>query len=274
MTVRLSTSVANVAGAVGSRLDGSPLVILLDVDGTLAPIVPRPEEAAVPAQTRAVLERLRDSRGVHIALVSGRGAEDALRVARMQAVWVIGNHGIELLDPNGQTTVDATAARYRPNVDAAAEALMMLHNDIPGARIEHKGWTISVHYRLVDAKLAPELRRRAHEIAQRTGLQTFDGKKIVELRPPALIHKGTASIALVQRLGGWSAGASVLYVGDDRTDEDAIIALREHDPDVVTVHVQSHEADMQRLVTRAEFQLGTTEDVRDLLEWLASRRAS
>jgi len=104
------------AGKLGEafeRLDGSPLVLLLDVDGTLAPIAPRPEDAEVPAATRRVLEALVARPGVHVVVVSGRSAADARRLVGVPGTWTIGNHGIETIVPDGTISIDERAAPCR-----------------------------------------------------------------------------------------------------------------------------------------------------------------
>src|SRR5438034_10031329 len=105
--------------AVGTRLDGSPLAVMLDIDGTLAYIAPRPEDATVPAATRDTLRQLIELPGTIVALVSGRSAEDAWRVAGLAGAWVVGNHGLELRDPEGRVTMPRDVLPYEP---AIAEA--------------------------------------------------------------------------------------------------------------------------------------------------------
>src|SRR5918997_1361565 len=102
------------------RLSGSPLIVMLDVDGTLAPITSRPEEAAVPPETKRVIAALASRPGVHVALVSGRAAAVARRMVGVSNAWVIGNHGYETVGPDGETVIDPRVATYRPVVGRAA----------------------------------------------------------------------------------------------------------------------------------------------------------
>ena len=84
---------------MAQRLAGSPLLLLLDVDGTLAPIAERPEYAVVPPATQRVLVELVALPDTHVAIVSGRSARDARRLVNVKDVWVLGNHGIEVARP-------------------------------------------------------------------------------------------------------------------------------------------------------------------------------
>lgn len=261
-----------VVAAIGDRLDGSPLAVLLDVDGTLAPIAPRPADAHVPAAMREALRRVIDLPGVALALVSGRSVEDAWRVAGIAGAWVIGNHGFELRTPDGQASA---LADVRPYESAVAEAARLLTSGpaVPGALLENKRWTLSLHYRLVDPQQAPALIAHARGVAADLGLRVTEGKKVVELRPPLDVNKGTASVALAQQLGALAHNASAVYAGDDRTDEDAFRALRSHGPRPVTARVMAGGEDRAHEPTDAEFSLASPDELRLLLEWLAARRA-
>ncbi len=105
------------------RLRGSPLILLLDVDGTLAPIAPRPDAAAVPPETRAVLAALVALPDTHVALVSGRAAADALRMVGIPTLAAAGNHGFELITPLGGSRAHPAAAPYHAALAGALSDL-------------------------------------------------------------------------------------------------------------------------------------------------------
>lgn len=262
-----AADITGVLAAMGSRLDARPFVILLDVDGTLAPIAPRPEAAMVPDDTRAAVRRLTRAAGVHVALVSGRGALDAARLVGVEGVWALGNHGMELLAPDGSLEPDPAVLPFEPDVAEAARALAALAANTPGALLENKRWTLSLHYRLVDETLVPELRRSAGEVARAGSLRVTEGKKVIEVRPRVAIDKGTASVALATRLGAFAPGGAALFAGDDRTDEDAIRALRAHSTAAITIRVGTDGGD-----TDAEFRVSSPETFRELLAGIAARR--
>jgi len=248
------------------RLAGRPLVLLLDVDGTLAPIVAHPVLAQVPDATRRTIASLVTRPGVTVILVSGRAAHDARRVVGVERVWTVGNHGAELIDPNGDTTVDPEVSRYAEAMARTAQTLEPLVAAITGVILENKTWTLSVHYRAADERVVPRLRGVVEGVAAQYGLLVTEGKKVLEIRPPVAVDKGTAIARLVRDLGGLSADASVLFAGDDVTDEDAFRFLRENYPFAVTVHIGD------RADTAAEFTFHDTDRLRALLERLARGR--
>jgi trehalose 6-phosphate phosphatase len=178
--------------------------ILLDVDGTLAPIVARPELAAVPDETRAELRRLLD-RYALVACVSGRTGEDAARVVGVNGPVYVGVHGLELAP-------EAEPWRGPLHEFAASVAWP----------VEDKGLAIVFHYREAEDEAAAldELRAVAAR-ATALGLDARFGRKVLEVRPPVRADKGTAVRSLLEQRGLRRA----LYAGDDTTDLDAFRGL-------------------------------------------------
>ncbi|HKO16967.1 MAG TPA: trehalose-phosphatase [Gemmatimonadaceae bacterium] len=254
------------------RLSGSPLLVLLDIDGTLAPIAPTPDEAAVPAATRQALDALTRSPGVHVAAVTGRAARDGRGMLGAARMWVIGNHGMERMDPSGTLVVSPHVAPYQPAIADAVVRLSALLAAIRGVIVENKGLTLSVHYRLADHALVSRIDDSVRSVAGVLGLRVTHGKEVLELRPPVAVDKGTAALDLARELGvlGTEPQSSILYAGDDRTDEDAFRLIRARCPNSVTIHVGS--AIVNGVPTAAEFAVADTERVRAVLEWLLSAR--
>jgi trehalose 6-phosphate phosphatase len=246
--------------AITPRLSGTPLVVLLDVDGTLAPIAPRPADATVPPVARGAIQTLARTDGVVVGLVSGRTAEDARRLVGIDPVWVIGNHGAEIVAPDGHETVEPRVAAYEAAVAAARRAL-----EVQGVAVEDKRWTLTVHYRGLES----DPRDIVSRVAAEYGLVTATGKKVLELRPPVEVNKGTAVIVLAERVGGLGAEASLLYAGDDTTDEDAFLALRSRVPRAVTLYVDGDEGSPE---TCAEYIVADPMEMGSLLAWLAELR--
>jgi trehalose-phosphatase len=186
------------------RAEPERAAIFLDVDGVLAPIVPRPEDAAVPEETREEVRRLHGKYAL-VACVSGRTSEDARRIVGLDELVYVGEHGLEL---------EPSAPQWRTAIRAFADTV-----DWP---VEDKGLTLSFHYRGAenqeDAEACPlPLADRARE----AGLRPRFGRKVLEIRPPVEASKGTAVRFLLERrrLG------RALYAGDDATDLDAFRAL-------------------------------------------------
>jgi trehalose 6-phosphate phosphatase len=241
---------------------------MLDVDGTLAPIVERFDRATVPEETRRAVAGLARQDGVHVALVSGRSAAVARRMVGVDNLWVAGNHGFEIEGPNGEDLADPSVFRYRAVIATAAERLEPLVRAMHGVIVENKAITLSVHWRLADPEIETELRQAVDQVSQPLGLRVTDGKRIFEIRPPALIDKGTAVLALGERLTRGHDDASIVFAGDDVTDEDAIRALRTHHPRSVTVRIRGEESSP----TTAEFSLRDTQAMREFLEELSRVR--
>jgi len=260
--------------AIGSRLDGSPLAVMLDIDGTLAPIAPTPDAAVVPPETRDAVRQLVEMSGVHVALVTGRSVADALRMIRVEGAWIVGNHGLELRTADGDVSTVDEARAYENAIATASSALAPLARSAPGALVENKRWTLSLHYRLVDDAEAPDLIAHARDLARHLGLRVTEGKKIIELRPPIDVNKGTASVALAERLGALGVNGSILYAGDDQTDEDAFRLLRGRASHAVTARIMDAAADTRVPAdTKAEFVFASPSELRRVLEWLIGRRA-
>jgi len=253
--------------AVRERAGGSPLVVLLDVDGTLAPLAPRPELARVPDATRDVLRRLQRAPGVHLALVSGRAAADARRLVGLDGLWTIGNHGAELVTPDDAVEIHPDVAGHVDAVAAAFDELSRALGAIHGVLVEDKRYSLSIHTRLADRDAVPTVHAAVERAAAAHGLRVMTGKEICELRAPAAVHKGTAVWALAERLGATGRDASVVFAGDDVTDEDAFAVLRERAEHALTVRVSHVDAP-----SAAEFVVADTEAMRHVLEQLAALR--
>lgn len=202
----------------------SRAAILTDVDGTLAPIALRPEEAAVPRRATELLARLNETYAL-VGCVSGRRAEEARALVGVEGIAYAGNHGLELLlpgepvprlDPSLQGR-EREAADFISNRGAASLA-------VAGLRLEDKGPIQALHWRGAEDERAAEA--HAHELAAaagRAGLELRWGRKVLELRPPGGGGKDAAVAALLATDGVRSA----VYAGDDRTDLDAFRRLRE-----------------------------------------------
>lgn len=256
-----------VAADVAARLAGTPLVSMLDVDGTLAPIAPRPDDAAVPPDTRRLLAALATHPGVTIAFVSGRAAADVERLAGVRGAWIVGNHGFEIVHPDGTPLTDESLGTARDAIAAALRDVADTVLSMPGVLIEDKHWTASVHFRLASPSVAAPLRDTVHRAAAHHGLRVMEGKKVLEIRPDRDVNKGTAALTLTRKILAGRPG-SVLYVGDDATDEDAFASLRAQLPAAVTARVTHDDAAR----TAAEFALDDTSAVARFLGWLAAAR--
>jgi len=226
--------------------DPSHAAILLDVDGVLAPIVPRPGDARVPDDLRAELRRLA-ARYELVACISGRAGDDARAVVGVSELTYVGNHGLELA----------------PAADEWARRMDAFLASVDWPRTENKGLTAALHYRDVPDEEAA--RRELDAIAERAraaGFVARYGRKVLELVPPLEANKGTAVRDLLEQRGLERA----LYAGDDATDLDAFAALEPLEVGV-RVAVASPEGPSQ-LVEQADLVLDSQQKVIGLLRGL------
>lgn len=197
--------------------------ILTDVDGTLAPIVERAEEAAVPAAAREALAALSE-RYALVGCISGRRAEETRRLIGLDSLAYAGNHGLELLMPGEEAPSSDPSVAGREHEASEFLAAIDGRLEAAGLRREDKGPIQALHWRGSADEEAAE--SRAHEIAieaGRAGLEPRWGRKVLELRPVGGGGKdgAVASLLADERLD------RAVYAGDDRTDLDAFRRLRE-----------------------------------------------
>jgi trehalose 6-phosphate phosphatase len=243
--------------------------VLLDVDGTLAPIVRHAEDAAVPEPTRTVLIRVAREYGC-VACVSGRQAVEARRIVALGSIAYLGNHGIELLRAGGtQVEVEREAAAWQRRVHQFAERA--LSGDLRKLRVrfEDKNAIVAFHWRGTPDEDAAEIAiRGVASQAEEAGLATHWGRKVLEVRPPIAMDKGRGIHWLLRDADLDAA----IYVGDDRTDVDGFRGLRElveqgRMEHAVAVGVRSDETPGE-LESAADVLVDGPRGVRQLLEAL------
>jgi trehalose 6-phosphate phosphatase len=230
-----------------ARLAAHPsgTAIFLDMDGVLAPIVERPEDARVPAETRAEVERLA-GRYALVAVVTGRDGEDARRRVGVDGVVVVGSHGLEL----------------NPDAQAWARRIHDFAATVPWP-VESKRLTVSFHYReAADEGAAVATLDGVAERARDEGFTARYGRKVLEILPPVRADKGTA----VRQLLGERGLRRALYAGDDTTDLDGFRALDGLDV-AVRVAVASAEGP-PALREAADVVVDGTDAFRELLRQL------
>ncbi len=196
-------------------------VFLLDYDGTLVPIAPRPELARPPRAVLRLLDRLNRRHPLYI--VSGRRARDLEALVGRCGLRVFGVHGMEEGETCGEvrSLVDEKAR-------AALEALRRALPRVPGVRVEDKALAIAFHYRGIpdEAGALEALRAWARELPD--SLEVLEGKKVLEVRPRGF-GKGRAA----RRIASRHPQHTPVIIGDDATDEEMFAAL----PGAVTVKV-------------------------------------
>jgi trehalose 6-phosphate phosphatase len=217
------------------------ILFMSDFDGTLAPIVEKPELAEMPESTRALLQELTSERRFTVGVISGRALADLRQKVNIEGIIYAGNHGFEIEGP-GLSFVNPIVEEIKPLFRIVRQILVLTLGTIKGVLVEDKGATLSVHYRQVDeedAKDVETLVERAINSPVSHGLfKVTSGKKVYEVRPAVNWDKGKAIRLLMKRFGkgGRNSGLLPVYVGDDLTDEDAFRTIEKHGYGV-TIHV-------------------------------------
>lgn len=219
-----------------------PLGVMSDIDGTLAPIVARPEEAKVPDAVRALLREL-VAKGVRVSLITGRSLEAARRVVGLDDVAYAADHGLSVW-VDGRLDTTPGLAEYEGLARQAEGDLHALAESIPRLEVENKGPLLAIHYRRAgdpaSAREAVLAAVERSEAASRFRLQ--EGRMVIELRPPLNVDKGTALESLAGRYGL----RGVISLGDDITDIDMFAAsgrLRSQGVAAASVAIASGESD-------------------------------
>ncbi|MBI3780365.1 MAG: trehalose-phosphatase [candidate division NC10 bacterium] len=239
-------------------------LLLLDFDGTLARIVPLPKQVALPPSTKSALRRLSRSSAVSVALISGRRLTELKRLVGLRNAIYIGNHGLEIMFKGVRMPVVVPRSSHEA-LTRLRPRLAGFTADVPGARIEDKGISLSLHYRLVRgtsvARLKAAFRGEVSPFVRSGVLTVLNGKRVLEVRPGVNWTKGHAALWLLKRMRRRSL--LPIYIGDDRTDEDAFGMLKAG----ITIRVGFHSR------SKAEFFVRGTMEVLSLLQWLAATYA-
>src|SRR5947208_1585656 len=201
---------------------GDRLAVFLDYDGTLTPIVSHPEDAWLSDSMRQTLRSL--AARVPVAILSGRDLDDVRGRVHVDGIVYAGSHGFDIAGAGGLRR--EFGAAYLPVLEMAETELREALDEIPGAQLERKHFSVAAHYRNVNEDDAFRVDVAVDGVAARhRELRRIDGKKVYELLPDIDWNKGKAVLWLLETLGLERANVRPIYIGDDRTDEDAFRAL-------------------------------------------------
>lgn len=257
----------SVWGEIAKRIRAAnELLLLSDFDGTLSPIVGRPEEAELPRDTRRALESLSGCSRVSVAVISGRALSDIKNRAGILGITYVGNHGLEIDGPRLKY-IHPRAEAVRPVIRQLYSTLSGALSEFRGAFVEDKGITLSVHYRLVRRNEIAALMRVCEEIVgalrSEGEIRTTEGKKVYEIRPGVLWNKEDAIVLLLSSVSqsAGKSGSLAIFLGDDLTDEGGFKVVDKHGG--ISIFVGEGSAN-----TRASYSLGSPGEVAEFLERL------
>jgi len=238
------------------------LTLFLDYDGTLAPIVDRPEDAHLGEEARRALEQAVRAPDLDTVIVSGRALSDVRAFVGIEGLTYVGDHGFEMEGP-GLTYTHPGAERFAQAMARAADELASL--PFEGALVQRKRATVAYHVRSVAEARRPMAVRAAEKVLRRHRLAVLVGRSVVEALPPLAWDKGQAVLHLLrQRVGeDWSSRVAALYAGDDTTDELAFRSLRGIGR---SIRIGPAEGG----VSAADYSLPGPDDLVQLVRWLAT----
>ena len=244
----------------------SHVLLLSDYDGTLTPIVSRPEEAILSPAVREKLTALAQKPAFSVGIISGRPLSEVKALVGIDGIYYAGNHGLEIEGP-GLNFINLEAKEAQATIKDLARHSSTKLSGIEGVIVEDKGLSLSIHYRLVkksEEKVVAEIFRQITSPWLRDGrIKITSGKKVWEIRPPVDWHKGKAIETIMKEMktvlgnGQWLT----IYLGDDTTDEDAFKII--HRPQGWSIFVGEENPS-----SNADYFLNSTSEVTTFLSRL------
>lgn len=240
-------------------INGRKPALFLDYDGTLAPIVAKPEDALLPEGTKAIIKQLADS--IPVIILSGRDRSDVEQKVGLEQLVYAGSHGFDITGPGFEKMQYSGGEKALPALEQAEQELREKLKDIKGVQVERKRYAIAVHYRNVATEEIPIVKEVVEcEAEKQQALKNGIGKKIVELKPAIDWHKGKALLWLIEELNLTAENYVPIFIGDDITDEDALLAVEKRGIGII---VGSHGGE-----TAASYKFDTLEEVTAFLKKL------
>lgn len=254
-------------GSLDERSTGKRLAVFLDYDGTLTPIVDRPEDAIISEQMREVVRGL--AQRCTVCVVSGRDRPVVQQLMGMDELVVAGSHGFDIWSPHGGAIEREEGTGFRDLLERITATLRAQTASVKGALVEPKKSSVAVHYRLVDERERPRIGAIVEELlaANPDALRVTPGKMVYEIQPKLEWDKGKAVLYLLEALGLDREDVLPLYVGDDITDEDAFRALAGRGIGILVADPTDPEVAGRS--TAAEYVLRDTDEVMGFLDALA-----
>ena len=254
-------------GSLAARTAGTRPAVFLDYDGTLTPIVDRPEDAIISDRMREVVRDL--ARRCTVCVVSGRDRSVVQGLMGVNDLVVAGSHGFDIWSPEGGAIEREEGAEFADLLGRITDTLREEVASVGGALVEPKKSSVAVHYRLVEERERSQIKELVDRVlaANPDALKVTPGKMVYEIQPNLEWDKGRAVLYLLDALGLDREDVLPLYVGDDITDEDAFRALAGRGIGVLVADPADPEVAGRR--TAADYLLRDTREVENFLNALA-----
>jgi alpha,alpha-trehalase len=242
---------------IARRIRRKQVALFLDYDGTLTPIVARPELAVLATEMRRVVATL--AAQLPVAIVSGRDRVDVEHLVGLDSLYYAGSHGFDISGPDGLARIHPAGDAATASLDRATNELKTAVQSIDGALVERKRFAVAVHFRLVPDEDRDRIRAAFESVASRhSSLRVTGGKCVYELRPDVAWDKGFTVQWLLELFGLDATTALPCYIGDDETDEDAFAVVANRGIGIVVTEEFPH--------TNAQYYLRNPAEVGEFLQ--------
>jgi trehalose 6-phosphate phosphatase len=244
----------------------SHILLLFDYDGTLTPIVGRPEDAVLSPCVRQKLKSLAQRREYSVGVISGRRLAEVKSFVAIEGIYYSGNHGMEIEGP-GLKYINPDAGVTRSVIQELSAQLAGALENIAGVIVTNKGFSVSVHYRLAkqdrEDYIADTVKRITAPHIEKGEISVYPMKKVWEIRPPVHWDKGKAVEFIAREIKARLKLPQLMtaYLGDDTTDEDAFKIL--HRPDGWSIFVCG-----EKTLSAAGYFLNSVAEVEEFLDRL------
>lgn len=199
------------------------MAILLDYDGTLAPIADNPNKTVMPVATEVILNKIAKHPNIFLAVISGRGLRDVQNRVGISGIMYAGNHGIEIESPDGSRHDYHLPEEIQQNYTKLVKELRAAVEK-NNAWVEDKRVSLTYHYRDTPLDIKEPQKQVAIKIIEAHGFRANQAHEAIEAKPPVNWNKGEAAMFILNHQFGenWSDKVKVIFAGDDTTDEDAM----------------------------------------------------
>ncbi|NIO08862.1 MAG: trehalose-phosphatase [Deltaproteobacteria bacterium] len=244
---------------ISQRIENKRAVVFLDYDGTLTPIVEQPDNAVMTEKMRDIVQQL--AKTLTVGIVSGRARPKVFNFVKLDELIYAGSHGFDIACPGRSQIIHEAGKGFLPAIDKVYKEISKLVKPIEGSLVEHTGFSISVHYRLVSEDQVPRMEAMVDQLlTENPTLRKTHGKKVFEIRPKIDWDKGKAVLWILKALELDGSNVMPFYLGDDTTDEDAFRVLEERGIGILVTDTTKF--------TRASYTLKDTDEVGQFLKSL------